>query len=115
MLVVNAAIGVGLYLIGAPSPAEIFRRLLIALLIGFEAATLWRWTLARRGWTQIGFVVGDDAEAAEQRFFAGWIARKRRRAAACSAAGPICAAGAARAAVLLRCHRPVSRSRGASR
>jgi Protein of unknown function (DUF2628) len=74
--VVNVAIGAGLYLIGAPPPVKFFTGLLVALLVGFEAATLWRWTLARRGWTQIGFAVGDDAEAAEQRFFAGWIARK---------------------------------------
>jgi hypothetical protein len=75
-IVVYGMIGAGLYLIGAPSPAKFFIGLLVALLLGFEAATLWRWTLARRGWTQIGFAVGDDDEAAEQRFFATWIARK---------------------------------------
>ena len=38
------------------------RRLLLALLVGFEAATLRRWTLARRGWRNVGVVVGDDLE-----------------------------------------------------
>ena len=46
---------------------------LISLLIGFEASTLRRWALARRKWTNIGVVVGDDLELAERRFFDAWI------------------------------------------
>ncbi len=49
--------------------------LLIALLIGFEAPTIWRWKLTRRGWKMLGFVVGEDVEIAEQRFFAEWSKR----------------------------------------
>jgi len=45
---------------------------LFALLIGFEAGTLRRWTLTRRGWKNLGVVVGDDVESAERRFFAAW-------------------------------------------
>jgi len=48
---------------------------LIALLVGFEASSIWRWTLARRGWTTLGFVIGEDAEMAERRFFAEWSKR----------------------------------------
>jgi hypothetical protein len=44
----------------------------LGLLIGLEAATLRRWTLLRAGWRDHGIVVADDAEAAEQRFFARW-------------------------------------------
>lgn len=44
--------------------------LVLALLLGLEASTLWRWTLDRRGWTQRAVVVGEDLEAAERRFFA---------------------------------------------
>jgi len=47
----------------------------IAVLLGLEAATLWRWTLRRRGWKNVGVVVGDDPESAERRFFADWIDR----------------------------------------
>jgi signal transduction histidine kinase len=47
---------------------------LLALLVGIEAASLRRWTLARKGWKNTGVVVGDDIEAAERRFFAAWIA-----------------------------------------
>jgi hypothetical protein len=43
--------------------------LLLALLIGFEAATLRRFTLARRHWHNVGVIVGDDVELAERRFF----------------------------------------------
>jgi hypothetical protein len=45
---------------------------LLGLLIGFEAATLRRFTLARRGFRNIGIVVGDDLELAERRFFDNW-------------------------------------------
>ena len=50
---------------------------LVALLIGFEAATFRRAKLTRRGWKMLGFVVGEDTEAAEQRFFVEWAKRAR--------------------------------------
>jgi hypothetical protein len=50
---------------------------LLALLLGFEAASLWRWTLSRRKWRQLDIVVADDEEAAERRFFDRWTARQR--------------------------------------
>jgi hypothetical protein len=62
--------------IGAPDAAKFFVWFLLALLVGFEAATLWRWTLARRGWKTLGFAVGDDLESAEQRFFSAWTPEK---------------------------------------
>jgi hypothetical protein len=45
---------------------------LLALLIGFEAGTLRRFTLGRRGWSNVGIVLGDDRETAERRFFDAW-------------------------------------------
>jgi Protein of unknown function (DUF2628) len=50
---------------------------LIALLLGFEAATLRRFTLGRRGYRNIGIVVGDDLELAERRFFDAWVRKDR--------------------------------------
>jgi hypothetical protein len=50
---------------------------LIGLLIGIEASSLRRWKLARRGFENLGPVVADDLEAAERRFFDGWVARDR--------------------------------------
>ena len=46
--------------------------LLISLLVGIEAGTLRRFTLARRGWKNVGVVSGYDLEDAERRFFAAW-------------------------------------------
>src|SRR6202051_754615 len=51
---------------------------LLALLLGFEAASLQRWTLSRRKWRQLDIVVADDEEAAERRFFDRWTSRERR-------------------------------------
>ena len=65
-------IGVGLALLRASASTQFLVGLLVALLVGFEASSVWRWTLARRGWTTLGFVVGDNAELAERRFFAEW-------------------------------------------
>ena len=46
----------------------------LAVLIGLEASSLQRWTLARRGWKELAAVVGDDLETAERRYFAEKIA-----------------------------------------
>ena len=43
------------------------------MLVGLEAATLRRFTLARRRWKNVGIVVGDDLESAERRFFDAWV------------------------------------------
>ena len=45
--------------------------------MGFEAASLQRWTLSRRKWRQLDIVVADDEESAERRFFDRWTARQR--------------------------------------
>jgi hypothetical protein len=50
---------------------------LLALLMGLEAATLRRWTLSRRNWRQLDIVVADDEEQAERRFFDRWTAKRR--------------------------------------
>jgi Protein of unknown function (DUF2628) len=68
-------IGIGLSLLRAPASAQFLAGLLIALLTGLEASSIWRWTLTRRGWGTLGFVVGEDTEIAEQRFFAEWTKR----------------------------------------
>ncbi len=68
-------LAVGLALLRAPSSTQLLVALPIALLIGFEASSIWRWTLTRRGWSTLGFVVGDDAETAERRFYAEWSKR----------------------------------------
>ncbi|MEJ2435651.1 MAG: DUF2628 domain-containing protein, partial [Pseudolabrys sp.] len=64
--------GVGLGVLRAPVSLQITFNVVLALLVGLEAATLMRWTLERRRWRMLGFVVGDDEEDAERRFFAQW-------------------------------------------
>jgi Protein of unknown function (DUF2628) len=75
-------LGLGLVLIGASLTVQFIAGLLMALLIGFEAATLRRWKLTRRGWKMLGFVVGEDTETAEQRFFAAWAKDANKRTGA---------------------------------
>ena len=74
-VVLTGAFNVALYFVGAPASVKFIASFLIALLIGFEAATLWRWALTRRGWKAVGFIVGEDAEMAERRFYAAWANR----------------------------------------
>jgi hypothetical protein len=72
-VVLAVALDAGLVLLGA-SPAAIFAvNALLSLLIGFEAASLRRFTLGRRGFANVGVVVGDNIETAEQRFFDSWV------------------------------------------
>ena len=74
--VVSIGVQIGLWALDAPSIVTFVVWFLLALLIGFEAGTLRRWTLTRRGWKNLGVVVGEDLETAERRFFASWTPRK---------------------------------------
>jgi Protein of unknown function (DUF2628) len=74
-LVVSAVLALMLFLLGVSTRVQWPASLLVSLLVGFEATTLWRWTLERRGWKTLGFVVGKDRESAEQRFYAAWVDR----------------------------------------
>jgi hypothetical protein len=76
-IVLTVAIGFGMNALGATRGAILFVDLLLAILMGFEAATLQRWTLSRRKWRQLDIVVADDAESAERRFFDRWTAKQR--------------------------------------
>jgi hypothetical protein len=76
-LVLMAAIDVAMVRLGVGSGATFLADLLLALLLGFEAASLKRWTLSRRNWRQLDIVVADDEEAAERRFFDRWTAKQR--------------------------------------
>lgn len=53
----------------------------LAFLVGLEGSTLRRWTLNRRGFTNVGVVVADNQDDAERRFFVTWQAGKRPNAA----------------------------------
>jgi len=76
-IVVALAVNGGLALLGAGSRATLVVNLVLALLLGFEAASLRRWTLSRRKWRMLDVVVADDEESAERRFFDRWTTRNR--------------------------------------
>ena len=72
-VIVAIALQIALRLIGASPTVTVIVAALLSLLVGFEAATLRRFTLSRRGWRNVGLVVGDDLESAERRFFDAWV------------------------------------------
>jgi hypothetical protein len=76
-IVALAVVDLALTALGAGGAAIFLANVLIALLMGFEAASLRRWTLSRRHWRQLDIVVADDEEAAERRFFDRWTAKQR--------------------------------------
>ena len=77
ILVVYVVVAAGLETVlryaGVGSPVLSIVALLISLLVGIEAGTLRRFTLARRGWKNVGVVSAYDLEDAERRFFADWV------------------------------------------
>ena len=71
------AVDVGLAILGLGRGTILMVDVVLALLLGFEAASLKRWTLSRRNWRQLDIVVADDEESAERRFFERWTAKQR--------------------------------------
>lgn len=67
------AVEAGLWALGVSAMTKFVVGVLLSLLVGFEAASLRRWSY--RKWENLGVVVGSDLEAAERRFFDAWIAR----------------------------------------
>jgi hypothetical protein len=80
---------IGLHMIGASGMVTLAAGALLALLVGLEAATLRRLTLAWRHWKNVGIVVGEDVEAAERRFFDTWVHDQPRGSVSPAAAVPV--------------------------
>jgi Protein of unknown function (DUF2628) len=76
-VVLIAAIDYGLAKLGIGRGTILAVDVVLALLLGFEAASLKRWTLSRGRWRQLDVVVADDEESAERRFFDRWTAAHR--------------------------------------
>ena len=72
-IIVSVGLQAGLHWLGVSGSVKFLVGFLVALLVGFEAATLRRWTFWRRGWRNPGVVVGPDLETAERRFFDSWV------------------------------------------
>jgi Protein of unknown function (DUF2628) len=76
-IILLLALDVGMASLGASRTAIFVANVLVAVLMGFEAASLRRWTLSRRNWRQLDIVVAADEEQAERRFFDRWTAKQR--------------------------------------
>jgi len=74
-VVVFGLLQFALYFFGVSDTVKAIAGLLLDVLVGIEAGTLRRFTLGRRGWRNVGVVVGDDVEMAERRFFDAWVNR----------------------------------------
>lgn len=61
---------------------------IVALLMGFEASSLRRWSLSRGKWRQLDIVVADKPEAAERRFFDRWANAQRPESYSTDRGGP---------------------------
>ena len=70
---VSAALELMFSLLGTSAASRLVAGFLLAVLVGVESATLRRFTLGRRRWTNLGVIVADDLEAAERRFFDVWV------------------------------------------
>jgi Protein of unknown function (DUF2628) len=46
------------------------------IVVGFEADSIKRWTLERRGWGELGTVTGRNRAECERRFFDGWLVQQ---------------------------------------
>jgi len=75
-IIVVAAVDAVLLGIGIGRGTVFFADVLLAILLGFEASSLERWSFSRGNWRQLDIVVGDDRDAAERRFFERWAARR---------------------------------------
>jgi len=87
-VIVIVGIETALRSLGISSSAVAVFGLLISFLVGMEAGTLRRFTLARRGWRNVGVVSGDDLEDAERRFFDSWMRNTGNKPAAPFSAPP---------------------------
>jgi len=76
----------GASLIGEPAP--LIAAVVIALVMGFEASSLRRWTLERRRFRFAGVVVGSDRSDSERRFFTDWVGGSPVAAAAAPKGSP---------------------------
>jgi hypothetical protein len=81
-ILVAAGMEIVTYYAGVGATGVALIQLLLSFLVGLEASTLRRFTLERRGFRNVGIVVGDDLESAEQRFFNAWVETAPSRRAA---------------------------------
>jgi hypothetical protein len=75
VLVLMVAFNAALQALDVRPLAAFLAQALLSLLIGLEANSLRRWTLARRGRPAVDVVAAADQEEAETKAFARWLSR----------------------------------------
>ena len=75
-LVVAGGLGALLAAVRAGGWSVLVAFTVLGLLVGAEASSLRRAKLRRAGYAKVAVVIGDDLQAAEHRFFAGWSTRR---------------------------------------
>jgi Protein of unknown function (DUF2628) len=88
IVVIVIGLWAGLQRLGGGEGFGLLSTLLVQLFVGMEAASLRRWKLARRGYRNLGIVIGDDRESAERRFFDNWITDQTPAAPAAASMPP---------------------------
>jgi hypothetical protein len=75
LLYLAAVFALTLALLGLGFGSEWVRIAVLALhlAVGFEAGSLRRWTLDRRGWRMLGAVKGQSLDECERRFLESWL------------------------------------------
>ena len=76
VIVIIVGLWASLQRLGGGEGFGLLSSLLVQLFVGMEASSLRRWKLARRGYRNLGIVIGDDRESAERRFFDSYIAHE---------------------------------------
>lgn len=75
-IIAVTVVDVVLSTLGVGGGTMLFANVMLELLLGFEAASLERWSYSRGKWRELDIVVGDDRDAVERRFFERWAARR---------------------------------------
>ena len=88
VLVATAALGTALQLLRVGSDATFWAMALLQILVGFEAGSLRRWTLQRRGRPAVAVVAAQDREEAEAKAFGRWLGETSSAGEAASARRP---------------------------
>lgn len=75
-MAVAIAIAAAFDALDAGTQWAVYLALAAQMVVGYEAGTLRRWSLDRRGWRRLGSVSGRNREECERRFFTAWLERQ---------------------------------------
>ena len=68
-----------LWAVSAPPLWQTLAGAAVHLIIAFEADSIWRWSLGRKGWLEAATVSGRNVDECERRFLDDWLAQPSLR------------------------------------